>query len=157
MKWLAPLFLCLISISCGKLKDPEFRRLDDFKLDKLGLQESTISFAAVYYNPNNVGVTVKEADFDVYINSTYLGKFSQPQPVSVNQQAEFSIPLKGTISLAKAIEMKIPQLVGKEVLIKADGKVKVGKGGIFISKDIHYSGKQVLDESLLKNPAGAGF
>lgn len=157
MKWFTLLLLCFVFTACGKLKDPEFRRLDHFKLEKLGLQESIVSFAAVYYNPNNVGVTVKEADFDVYVDSAYLGKFLQPQEISVNQQSEFSIPLRGTISLAKAFELKIPQLVGKEVLIRADGKVKVGKGEIFISKDIHYSGRQVLDESLLKNPAGAGF
>ena len=35
--------------------------------------------------------------------------------------------------------------------------IKVGKAGVFITKDINYSGRHRLDSTLLKNPAAAGL
>ncbi|GAA4331198.1 LEA type 2 family protein [Flaviaesturariibacter amylovorans] len=141
--------------SCGKIKDPEFRRLDNFGVKKLGFEESTVGFSATYFNPNNFGVTVKEAAIDVYIDTLYLGKFTQPREVAVNKNAEFTIPLEGTIGLQRAMKFNLPGLLGKEVLVRADGSVKVGKAGIFVSKPIKYSGRQRVSADLIKNPAGA--
>lgn len=159
MKWLSylPILVFVLITGCGKVEEPKFRRLDSFGIKKLGLQESTVGFNAVYFNPNSFGVTVKEAALDVFIDSSYLGKFVQPAAVSVTDNAEFSIPLEGKISLQNALALNIQNLVGKEVLIRADGAVKVGKAGVFVTKDINYKGRHVLDMDLIKNPAGAGF
>lgn len=144
-------------ISCGKIQDPEFRKLQDFGIRKLGLQETTVGFTATYFNPNNFGVTVKEAAFDVSIDNVFLGKFNQVQAVDVTSNADFSIPMEGKIDVRTALKMNLQELIGKEVLVKAVGKVRVGKGGVFITKDIKYEGKQLISADLLKNPAGAGF
>lgn len=158
IKWiLTSLLVGVLASSCGKVEEPEFRRLNNFGIRKLGLQESTVGFNAVYYNPNNFGVTVKEAALDVYLDSTYLGKFTQPQPVEVDNKAEFSIPLETTISFQKAMNMGLENKLGKEVLVRADGSVRIGKAGVFITKDIDYKGRHVLDLNLIKNPAGAGL
>lgn len=151
------LLICLVLASCGKIEDPEFRRLDNFGVRKLGLRESTVGFNASYYNPNQFGVSVKEAVFDIYVDSVYLGKFTQPQQVEVSEKSEFSIPLEGTISLEKALNMNIPSLVGRTVLLRANGSVKLGKAGVFINRKIDYKGQHKLDETLIKNPAGAGL
>lgn len=142
--------------SCGKIQEPEFKRIGDFGIKKLGLKETVVGLSVTYYNPNNFGLIVKEGTFDVYIDSIYLGKFVQPQAVSVQTRADFSIPMEGTIGFDKAVQFNIPALIGKEVLIQAKGAVKVGKAGVFITKDIDYSGRHVLDKNLIKNPAGAG-
>lgn len=151
------LLLSSVVVGCTKIKDPEFRRLDDFGVRKLGFEESVIGFAATYYNPNNFGVTVKEAGIDVYVDSIYLGKFTQPMEVTVNKAAEFSIPLEGRIPVAKALEFNLPKLLGKTVTLRADGSVKVGKVGVFVTKPIHYEGRQKVSADLIKNPAGAGL
>ncbi|RYF47391.1 MAG: hypothetical protein EOO38_12255 [Cytophagaceae bacterium] len=153
-RFLIALLAAPLLFSCGRIKDPEFRRLDDFGVKKLGFEESTVGFSATYFNPNSFGVTVKEAAIDVYIDSLYLGKFTQLQEVPVVKNAEFSIPLEGTIGLQKALRFDLPSLLGKEVLVRADGSVKVGKAGIFVSKPIRYSGRQKVSADLIKNPAG---
>jgi LEA14-like dessication related protein len=144
-------------VGCTKIKDPEFRRLDEFGVRKLGFEESVVGFAATYYNPNNFGVTVKEAAIDVYVDTIHLGKFTQPTEVTVNKAAEFSIPLEGRIPVAKALQFNLPKLLGKTVTLRADGTVKVGKVGVFVSKPIHYEGRQTISADLIKNPAGAGL
>ena len=152
-----PTLLILILAGCGKIQEPEFRKLDNFGLKKFGFDESVVGFDATYFNPNNFNVAVKEAALDVYINEQFLGKFAQPRQVDVKGNADFSIPLEGTVSIEKALGMNLQNLVGKEVLVQAKGSVKLGKAGVFINKEIDYSGRHVLDSDLLKNPAGAGL
>jgi LEA14-like dessication related protein len=140
----------LIASSCGKLADPEFRRVEKFGVKKVGLQEVTVGFSATFFNPNKFGVTVKDAGFDVYVDSAYMGKFTQPALTEVNSQSEFSIPLEGTIAFSQAMKLDLPDLVGKKVLVKANGDVKIGKGGVFITKPISYEGMQMIDAGLIK-------
>lgn len=154
-RWLYILLLP-IGFSCGKIIDPEFRRLENFGIKKIGLEETTVGFNAVYNNPNNFGVTVKEANFDIYVDTVYLGKFTQPSTVDVNKKAEFAIPLEGRIGFQQAMKFNLPKLIGKEVNVRAEGSVKVGKAGIYITKAVKYQGRQRISPDLIKNPAGAG-
>lgn len=156
------LYLTLLSIvaiiaSCGKIQDPEFRKLDNFGVRKMGFQSATVGFDAVFNNPNNFGVSVKEAAFDIYLDTTFLGRFTQPNLVTVNSKSDFAIPLETTVPFQKAMNMGLEKYLGKEVLVKANGSVKVGKAGVFINKNFNYEGKHVIDLNLIKNPAGAGL
>jgi LEA14-like dessication related protein len=153
---LASLLLILIISSCAKMQEPEFRRIEGFGIKKIGIKETTIGFNLTWFNPNNFGVAVKEAAFDVYMDSVFLGKFTQPTEVSVNRNGEFSIPMEGTVSLLTALQFDIPKMVGKMVFIQANGNVMVGKAGVFIKRDLNYKGNHRLDGDLMKNPAAAG-
>jgi len=127
-------------VGCTKVKEPQFRRVENFRLKNFGLQEAVIAFNVSYYNPNNFGVTVKEAAADVYLDSVYLGKFSQDSVIGVKKKAEFSIPLSGSVSLRTVLSMDLQKLSQKDVLLRANGNVKVGKAGIFITKPFNYQG-----------------
>ena len=142
--------LMIFMHSCKDVKDPEFRRVDNFGVKNLSFQDATIGFEVTYYNPNNFGVNVKEAEADVYIDSLFIGKFSQEKLVDVKEEAEFSIPFTGKIPLEKALEFNFKDLSKREVLLKAEGTAKVGKAGVYITKPIKYEGKHRLDEIHLK-------
>jgi LEA14-like dessication related protein len=142
------LFFSLLAISCKKVQDPEFRRIEAFKVKSLGLQQTDIGFAVVYYNPNNFGVTVKEAEAEVFIDSVSMGIFRQDTTVSVGKNAEFSIPLTGGVTFQQIRKLNIETLPFREVLVRANGNVKVGKAGIFISKPFNYEGKHKLSIKL---------
>jgi LEA14-like dessication related protein len=143
--------------SCSDIKDPQFRRLEDFGLRKITFSSADIGFRVVYYNPNSFGVTAKETSLDVYVDSVYLGKFVQPQPTDVPKNAEFTIPLEGKVDIANALKLTRNDLLKRDVLISANGNIKVGKAGVFITKDIKYAGRHRVDSALLKNPAAAGL
>ena len=136
--------------SCSDVKDPEFRRVDNFGVKKLGFQDATIGFDVTYYNPNSFGVNVKEAEADIYIDSLYVGKFAQDQVVNVNKAAEFSIPFSGRVSLQQALNLDLQDISSRDILLRAEGTAKVGKGGIYITKPIKYQGMHRLDEIRLK-------
>ena len=132
--------------SCKEVKDPEFRRIDNLGVRSLGLADVTIGVEVTYYNPNNFGVTVKEAEADIYLDSTYLGKFIQDSSINVSREAEFSIPFSGAISLRTALNLDLESLSKKDVLLKAEGSARVGKAGIYLNTPIHYQGWHRLDE-----------
>jgi LEA14-like dessication related protein len=139
-------FIAIVFCSCTKVKDPEFRRVENFHLKNFGLQEAVIGFNVTYFNPNNFGVTVKEAEADIYLDSVYLGKFVQDSSISVKKNAEFSLPLSGSVALQTALKLNLQDLDKREVLLKADGNVKVGKAGIYVSKPFHYQGKHRIQD-----------
>jgi LEA14-like dessication related protein len=146
LKKLLPFFFLLILAGCSKIQEPQFRRVDNFHLKNFGLQQAVIAFNVTYYNPNNFGVTVKEAAADVYLDSIYLGKFVQDSTTGVRKKAEFSIPLSGSVSLQTILNLNLQELSQREVLLKANGSVKVGKAGIFITKPFTYQGKHKIEE-----------
>ena len=151
------MFLILLFMSCNKLQEPQFRRVENFGVKNVTFQDATVGLAITYFNPNGFGLAVKEADIDLYVDTVYIGKFTQPNTIDVSAGSEFSIPIEGKISWKQITKSGLHKQAGKEVLVKANGKVKVGKAGVFVNKDIQYSGKHKLDLDLLKNPAGAGF
>jgi LEA14-like dessication related protein len=158
--FLGVLFLVFASTlfpSCGKVEKPRFRHLENFQVKKVGLQNAVVEFDAMFFNPNRFGLNVKEAAFDIYVDSLYLGKFTQQKDVMVSSGTNFSIPLEGTLTWQQVLKSEWKDLVGREVLLKANGLVKLGKAGVFVTKNIAYQGRHKLDMDLLKNPAGAGF
>ncbi len=150
MKQVLPLaFLVLVIFSsCGKIKDPEFRRLESFGVKSFGIEKVDIGFRVTYFNPNGFGVSVKEAGADFYIDSVFMGKFTQDQDIEVAKNSEFSIPLSGSVPLATALKLKINDLSSRDLLLQANGSVKVGKAGVFINKPFNYSGKHKVDLKL---------
>src|SRR3954454_4010091 len=115
--WYAYLLFVVMIASCANVKDPEFRRIDHFGLRKIGLQQTTIGFNVTYFNPNNFGVNVKEAEADVYMDSVYMGKFTQDSTVPVQRNSEFSVPFSGSISMQKALQLNLTNIGDRDVLI----------------------------------------
>src|SRR5690348_9885808 len=121
MRWklFSPILLlaCLTFTGCRKIQDPEFKRIDHLGIKNWSFQNATVGFSVTYFNPNNFGVSVKEAEADVYLDSSYLGKFTQDSTVDVKGNSDFSIPFSGTISLQTALNMNLDSLARKDVLL----------------------------------------
>ena len=141
-----PVLFLLFLASCSNIKNPEFRKVEQFRVKNVGLQEVTVAFNVSFFNPNNFGVTVKDAVADIYMDSVFLGKFSQDSLIYVNRKADFSIPLSGKISLGTALKLDLRNIGERKVFIKADGTARVGKAGIFVNKDFDYEGSHGLSE-----------
>ena len=141
-----PVLFLLFLASCSNIKNPEFRKVEQFRVKNVGLQEVTVAFNVSFFNPNNFGVTVKDAVADIYMDSVFLGKFSQDSLIYVNRKADFSIPLSGKISLGTALKLDLRNIGERKVFIKADGTARVGKAGIFANKDFDYEGSHGLSE-----------
>ncbi len=133
--------LFLISITaCRKVESPSFKRIENFKIKQLGLQGTTIGLDITFLNPNNFGLNIKDASCDVFLDSLFIGKFTQDHTIDVLKHSEFSLPLSGTIPIQTALKMDFNKLINKDVLFRADGSAKIGKGGIYILRPFNYKG-----------------
>ena|SRR5882724_3392431 len=148
---LTSIFICVIMFSCRAMKDPDFRSIENLRLQRADLNESTLFLDIRYFNPNRSGMKLKDAKGDAYLDGVLLGRFKMDTLINIPANAEFTLPIKMTVNMKDILQNSISSFLGNEVTIKIDGKAKVGKGGVFIRYPIHYEGKQNLSELLKQN------
>lgn len=141
------LVVCSIAIfSCGHMKAPEPRGMEEFRVSRFGLKQSTLELRLGYYNPNKSGITLKSADGDAWIDNEYVGHFSVDSLVRIHARDDFSLPLTLQVEMNQVLKTSSAILFGKIVSLKLEGKAKLRKGGISFSYPIRYEGKQDLSE-----------
>ncbi len=99
----------------------------------------------VFFNPNYYGVDLKKVDSDIYIDSTFAGKFLLDTTIHIAKNAEFTIPASFDVDMKTIFKNTLNLLISNEVLVGARGTTRVGKGGIFVTIPFQYEGKQKLN------------
>jgi LEA14-like dessication related protein len=137
--------------SCGNLKEPDFRNIDNVWLGQIGGKETTLHLDVHYFNPNKTRIVLKKAEGDVWLDGVYAGKFDVDSLVHIAGNSEFRIPVLFKADMKNFLINSALAYADKQVLIKVEGKAKVGKAGIFVKYPVHYEGKQNLRELLKQN------
>ena len=153
MKPSLPLLLFLLTsafflFSCGSVKEPDFKSIENVRISKFGLNESTLSLDLRYFNPNKFRVKLQNAEGDAWIENNFLGHFSMDTLIKIPANGEFSLPVKLQVDMGKIFKNSLVAFLAKEVVIKVEGKARLGKGFVFINYPIRYEGKQNLGELL---------
>jgi LEA14-like dessication related protein len=99
----------------------------------------------VFFNPNAYGVNLKNLNSDLYIDSTYLGKFVLDTLMHIPRSSEFTIPASMQVDMKGLLKNSISILFNNEVTIAAKGTTRVGKGGIFVTIPFNYEGRQKIN------------
>jgi LEA14-like dessication related protein len=136
----------ILLLACAKPTGFDYLGVRNIKVVKFGLKESTVSAEVGYYNPNKYPVTMKRAEVDVYVNNNLFGHSILDSTIKIPRKDTFYLPVVLTVNMSTT-GMGLLQTIGggqDEVLIKLDGKARIGRGGIFINYPIKYEGKQKL-------------
>lgn len=136
-------------VSCKALKEPDFRGIENVKVSRFGLQESTLNLDLHYFNPNKSALTLKKAEGDAWLDGSLLGHFTIDTLIKIPANADFRMPVTLQMNMKKFLQNSTALLLKNEVTLKVEGKAKVGKAGVFINYPIRYEGKQRTD-SLMK-------
>jgi len=144
LKRLSFFLLILASFSCKKPQGFDYKDLKNFKVANWGLDRTTVSMDLVYFNPNNFGVDLKHVDCDVYLNSTYVGKFVLDTMMHIPKKADFTLPATMQVDMKNIFKNTFTALFNSEVLVGAKGNTRVGKGGIFVNVPFNYEGRHKL-------------
>lgn len=134
--------LTMAVLSCSTPKALEYQTFYNFNIEKLGFNNSTISLDLEYYNPNNFGMQLRNTDLDISINGNLLGHTSLDTLIRIPRKDTFSIPIKFDVDMQNAFKNAWSTLIGKEILVKLSGKVRVGKANIFMTLPVEYESKQ---------------
>jgi hypothetical protein len=140
---LCGLFSILLA-SCGKMEEPVFNYIDNFKLGTLGLNKSIMTFDVQYFNPNKRGAKLKDAEGEAWLDSTYLGHFRVDTIVDIPATSNFTIPVKLDVDMKYLLKYSLFGFKNEEVLVTVKGKARVGKAGIYKSIPLQYEGRQNL-------------
>ncbi len=148
------IFLSIISItvilfcSCGGMnhvQEPEYRSIQNVRLITLGPIQSTAGVDLIYYNPNKFGVQVAEATGDVYIDSSFLGKFQLNDKVQVKKRSEFTLPALVKIDMISLLKNHRDLLQKKEALLTIQGTAVVKKAGFSRNVPIKFERMESVD------------
>lgn len=141
---IAALVLCTF-FACQKPQGFEYRDVQNFRVDSLGFDKSTISMSLVYFNPNNFGVDLRHVDCDIYINKNLLGKYILDTTMHIAKRSEFALPSRVQVDMRNVYKNSLSVLFNQEMQVDIKGNTRVGKAGIFVNVPFTYSGKHKLD------------
>jgi LEA14-like dessication related protein len=128
-----PLFFLLITCftSCKDVKDPVFQDVENIKVGKLSLGTATVSADIRFDNPNRFGLELKTIDCELYVDSAYLGRFTNTSSVTIPAKQEFRLPVKGEVEMIKLIEYSRRAILQEPSAIRVEGKARVGRSGLY--------------------------
>ena len=101
-----------------------------------------------FYNPNHSKLHLKNAEGDAWLDGKMLGHFTMDTLIHIPANSNFSIPVKLEVDMHKVLKNAMQLLINPEVLVKIDGKARVGKAGFYFNYPLKYLGKQNLAEIL---------
>jgi LEA14-like dessication related protein len=138
--------LPLLTVACAKPTGFDYLGVKNLKVLSFGLKQSTVAADVEYYNPNKYPVTMKGAAVDVYVNNNYFGKSTLDTTIQIPKKDTFSIPVVLQVDMNGTVMSLLQTLTAgtDSVLVKLDGKAKVGRSGIYINYPIRYEGKQKI-------------
>lgn len=130
------------------MKDADFKGIENIKFSRVDLNETILTMDLHYFNPNKFKLKIKNAEGDAWMDNNFLGHFKQDTLVSIPANDDFRLPVKLKVDLSHLISNSLTALIKKEVLIRVDGKARVGKASLFVNYPIHYEEKENLAELL---------
>lgn len=143
MKKLWLVAICsFVILSCAPPLALEYKTYYNFRVKNLGFNKSTVTLDLEYYNPNNYGMRLKNTELDIYINNNFLGHSSSDTIINIPKKASFILPVVFDVDMRNAFKNAYSTMTGKEVAIKLIGKIKAGKGNVFITFPVNYETRE---------------
>ena len=131
-------------LSCSSPKQLEYQTFNNFAVDKLGFNNSTVSLDIVYYNPNNFGMQLRNSDMDIFVDGSMLGHSSIDTLIRIPRKDTFSLPVKFDVNMQNIYKNAWNTVTGKEVTVKLVGKIRIGKANVFMSFPVNYETKETF-------------
>ena len=131
-------------MSCRSPKALEYRTYENFSVERLGFSNSTVKLNLVYFNPNNFRMQLRNTDLDIFINSKLFGHSTTDTLIDIPKKDTFSLPVKFDVNMQSLYQNALNTLLGKEVIVRVTGKVKIGKANVFMYFPINYESKETF-------------
>lgn len=131
-------------LACSPPKMLEYKSYQNFKINSLGFSNSKVSLDLVYFNPNHFGLQLKKVDMDVFIDNNLLGHSLLDTLIRIPANNTFVLPISVDVDMHNILKNSLSTLLGKEVTVKATGRLKIGKSNVFMSMPVNYEGKHTF-------------
>ena len=105
---------------------------EQVKILSWGLKESVVGFQVKLFNPNKYTLQLKEADVDIHLNGAYLGHSDLDTLLLIPAKDTFYVPVRMKVGTTSAIQGLISSARDTAVIIKIDGKARIGNDSTFL-------------------------
>jgi len=148
MSWLRYLFfgtLLVFTLSSCKVYPPVYKRIEDFRIEKLDRDGFKVTGNVVLYNPNKMRVKLKDVLMNIELNGKHVATAGQKIPVPIKAQNEFAVPLdlviKPEMSFTEGIQNIFNIIKTKEMDVTVNGVIVVSAYGVKLSIPIQQTEK----------------
>lgn len=129
-----------MSGSCLEIKDPEFVKMKDWKIENVSNGYIKVTSKAQFYNPNKVGVMLTNTYADVYLDSQKIGNINQVNTIKVPRESSFDIPLEVTVRTDDKFNLIFKNaykfLANKNTIVYYKGFIQIKKMGVPIKVEM---------------------
>jgi LEA14-like dessication related protein len=94
--FISAIFL-IVALSSCKVYPPVYKRVENFGVHQVDRDGFKLTGNIVFFNPNKFKFKLHEILMDVQIDGKHVATAGQLQPVPINRNSEFSVPLDLTI------------------------------------------------------------
>lgn len=141
----------LSSTSVKAAESPEYIKMKEWKLERLGTEKIVLTCKAVFFNPNNAKVKLTDINLSVAIGDTKVGKIVQfEEKVKIKKQSAFEIPLRIEINpetnVWGYIQGFLSAVTLQNFVVNIDGFLKVSVLGIPLKIKVKESEQMNLKE-----------
>jgi LEA14-like dessication related protein len=131
--------------SCSNpYEDIVFVDIENAQFQTISQDKLELVADCILYNPNKVGLELREADFKVFVNDKEAAQVTQEENTMMPGREQFTFPIKVDINPKElygkkgkdAWNIAAQILINREIGIKYMGKIKAGKGMVSIEVPI---------------------
>lgn len=148
----AKLLLLLLAVvfgititSCRQIVAPEYVGVENIQLQSKGFTNTTLSADVRLYNPNKSNLTFKSGSLNIFVDDRLLGHTELDSTIYINRLDTFSIPIAVKLDVKNVLGNALSIGLKDSVLMRLEGKVKVGRSGVFITRPVNYERREKLD------------
>lgn len=138
-KWLATIIILIVILGgsgvfiLSSLKTPEvsvesvsIKGFESIDLIIVAVPtEAIFSVVLEVYNPNFLGATVTDVEYDLYVNGVHIGKGLLPHPVSIHANDRTNVETEISVSLFSSIQAVVTAVQQKSATAKVVGDVYI--------------------------------
>ncbi|MBX2922708.1 MAG: LEA type 2 family protein [Chitinophagaceae bacterium] len=141
----APLLAGILMISCRQIQEPEYIDIDNIAVSGNELANTSLSADVRFYNPNKYNLNFKSGSLDIYIDNRLLGHTELDSLIRIPKLDTFIIPVQVKVDMKNIISNALSLSLKDSVLVRLEGKVRVGRSGVFVTKPVNYTSMEKLD------------
>mgnify|MGYP003498030052 FL=1 len=139
------LALGMALLSCRQVTAPEYIDVANVQVSAKSLTNTTLSANVRLYNPNKSNLTFKSGSLDIYVDNRLLGHTELDSTIYISKLDTFQIPVKVQVDINNVIGNALSLAMKDSVLLRIEGKIRIGRSGIFITRPVRYEQKERLD------------
>ncbi len=131
--------LAALGVACAPKEAVQFRSVKNIMVD-VGQGDPLVTGDALFYNPNNLRMKVKEISIEVLVDGKKAAMVNDHPNTVVPARSEFTVPVKAKLSLKELglLDTFFNLLGGKKYELRYVGYIRVAVHGVTVKVPVNH-------------------